>query len=105
MALNKQDTALIKAKSTKLGAITRSFKGSLENFSSSVNNETKIIESAVLGINGWEGELYEGFRERFVAELSELKKLSAESTDIAARLEACAREYDFIIAKLTNASK
>lgn len=93
------------AKSTKLGAITRNFKGSLENFASGLNNEMRTIENAVLNVNGWEGEYYDEFRQRFVQELAELKLLSAKSTDIAERLERCAVQYDIIIEKLKKASK
>ena len=51
----------IVAKSTKLGAITNQFKGSLDEFSSDLKSEIKTIEHAVLSINDWEGELYNGF--------------------------------------------
>jgi hypothetical protein len=95
----------IKARSTKLGAITRAFKGSLETFSNGLNNEIHTVENAVLSVSGWEGELYDGFRDRFVEELAELKKLSMESTDIANRLERCAVQYDIIIEKLKKAGK
>lgn len=94
----------IVAKSTKLGVITRTFKGSLETFSTNLNNEIRTVENAVNSVNGWEGELYDGFRERFNQSLSELKALSAKSTGIAEKLERCAVKYDIIIEKLKKAS-
>ena len=94
----------IVAKSTKLGAITRTFKKSMETFSKDLTQEIRTIEGAVLSISGWEGELYNGFRERFTTELAELKVLATRSDDIAERLERCAVQYDIIIDKLKKAS-
>ena len=85
--------------------ITRTFKGSLEAFSSGLNQEIRIIENAVLSVNGWEGELYDGFREHFTESLAELKKLSAQSDGIAEKLERCAVQYDIIIEKLKKAGQ
>ena len=93
------------AKSTKLGHITRTFKKSMENFSQDLTKEVRSIEHSVLSINGWEGELYDGFREKFVGELTELKKLASKSTSIADSLERCAVQYDIIIDKLKKASQ
>ena len=69
----------IVAKSTKLGAITRTFKKSMETFSKDLTQEIRTIEGAVLSISGWEGELYNGFRERFTTELAELKVLATQT--------------------------
>ena len=92
------------AKSTKLGAITRTFKKSMETFSGDLKREVHTIEGAVLSVGGWEGELYDGFRERFTAELAELKQLCSRTDVIADKLERCAVQYDIIIEKLKKAS-
>ena len=94
----------IVAKSTKLGAITNQFKGSLDEFSSDLKGEIKTIEHAVLSINDWEGELYNGFREKFENNLKNLKQLATQSDVISSKLERAIAKYDYIIDKLTKAS-
>jgi hypothetical protein len=91
------------ATSTNLGKITRTFKASLENFSTDLDREVQDVRGAVLAVRGWEGTLYDGFREKIMAELKELDKLSRQSDHIAEKLEDRAKEYDVIIEKLRRA--
>jgi len=95
----------ILAKSTKLGAITRNFKGSLDEFSNSLKGEIKTIEYSISSINDWEGELYDGFREKFNESLSELKQLAQKSDVISEKLDRSIVKYDMIIEKLKKASQ
>lgn len=97
------DANAIVSKSTKLGAVTRTFKKSMETFSSELNSEIKDIQYAVDSNRGWEGELYNAFREKIVNELNELTQLSKKTVGIANQLEQKAVQYDIIIQKLTNA--
>lgn len=96
------DANAIVSKSTKLGVVTRTFKKSMEDFSSELNGEIKDIRYAVESNRGWEGELYDNFHNNIIKELNELEKLSRKSDNIATQLENKAVYYDKIIEKLTK---
>ena len=87
------------ARSTELGKITRSFKGSLEEFNQNVDGEINRIDGAIVSANnaGWTGELYDEFRAIFDERLAGLRKLSQKAAELAAELELCAQDYDVII--------
>lgn len=88
------------AKSTKLGDITREFKGSLETFSKNVKEETVKIDDAITtaGDTGWSGELYNSFRDKFNEKIAELKKLTKRADELAMKLDQKAEKYDQIVA-------
>ena len=88
------------AKSTKLGDITREFKGSLETFSKNVKEETVKIDDAITtaGETGWSGELYNSFRDKFGEKIAELKKLTKRADELAMKLDQKAEKYDQIVA-------
>ena len=97
------DANSIVSKSTKLGAVTRKFEKSMEDFSRELNGEIKNVKYAVESNRGWQGELYDTFHKNIIDELNELEKLSNKSSNLAAQLEKKAIAYDQIIAKLTSA--
>ena len=88
------------AKSTKLGDITREFKGSLETFSKNVKEETIKIDDAITtaGDTGWSGELYNSFHDKFSEKIAELKKLTKRADELAMKLDQKAEKYDQIVA-------
>lgn len=97
------DANAIVSKSTKLGVVTRTFKKSMETFSTELNHEIKDIQDAVDSNRGWTGELYDAFRDKILNELNDLTQLSKKTVNIANQLEQKAVQYDLIIQKLTNA--
>ena len=95
------------AKSTKLGDITREFKGSLETFSKNVKEETVKIDDAITtaGDTGWSGELYNSFRANIGERIERLSDLSKRAEVLSIKLEEVIKAQEKIANLLEKASQ